>query len=252
LWNICAPKLFNWIHRYLAIVCFPFMKLISLIQLNFVCHDSDTFKWPYRCQKLLYHMPRSVEVLWKTVSKSHLVVFLTWETHSTCSHVDFPGQENHLCDIYTQKTHSCGLLIILYNRIYWWKALATHYHIKPKSHCLKFYPCDWFCAGGSHNINHHSKKCAHLKWVKTHLAHIWACHYCNPTWWGQAAKSIKYFFIKCSKNGARGKITRQMTLNVMNDWWSILREINRSVLHEIYYDIECDEWLMINSAWDQS
>jgi hypothetical protein len=27
--------------------------------------------------------------------------------------------------------------------------LATHYHMKPKSHFLKFDPNDWFCAGGS-------------------------------------------------------------------------------------------------------
>jgi hypothetical protein len=26
------------------------------------------------------------------------------------------------------------------------EALATHYHIKPKSHFLKFDPSDWFCA----------------------------------------------------------------------------------------------------------
>jgi hypothetical protein len=32
----------------------------------------------------------------------------------------------------------------------WWKALATHYDIQPKSHFLKFDPNDWFCAGGSH------------------------------------------------------------------------------------------------------
>jgi hypothetical protein len=25
----------------------------------------------------------------------------------------FPGQENHSCDISTQKTHSCGFLIVL-------------------------------------------------------------------------------------------------------------------------------------------
>jgi hypothetical protein len=28
--------------------------------------------------------------------------------------------------------------------------LATHYHIKPKSHFLKFDPNDWFCDAGSH------------------------------------------------------------------------------------------------------
>jgi hypothetical protein len=36
-----------------------------------------------------------------------------------------------------------------YNIEYWWKALATHYQIKPKSHFLKFDPNDWFCAGVS-------------------------------------------------------------------------------------------------------
>jgi hypothetical protein len=34
--------------------------------------------------------------------------FLAWETHSTCG---FPGQENHSCDISTQKTHECSFLI---------------------------------------------------------------------------------------------------------------------------------------------
>jgi hypothetical protein len=28
--------------------------------------------------------------------------------------VGFPGQENHSCDISTQKTHSCGFLIVLH------------------------------------------------------------------------------------------------------------------------------------------
>jgi hypothetical protein len=40
--------------------------------------------------------------------KYHTSGFLGWETHETARRVGFPGQDNHECDISTQRTHECG------------------------------------------------------------------------------------------------------------------------------------------------
>jgi hypothetical protein len=48
--------------------------------------------------------------------KYHISGFVGRETHETTGWVGFPGQENHECDISTQKTHKCRLTL---KRAFW-------------------------------------------------------------------------------------------------------------------------------------
>jgi hypothetical protein len=77
--------------------------------------------------------------------KWHSCVFRVEQSHSWFSWPGkptrpaisrFPGQENHSCDVSTQKTHSCGFLIILIKFSLFSNFLATWECTSPDSRSL--------------------------------------------------------------------------------------------------------------------